>query len=203
MRHAFLALFLAMAVPAMGDVVIEQQLQTPDGTTKFVTKIKGKQLRHDAASADGPATVFMNFETGEIASYVHAKKTGVKLEVPPQQLTAPHGEAKATGKMEKIGSWNCEIFAIAQTSAPTRLWVTKEIPNYQSIANQLKAVTSDSGPILVATYLSALEHGVIVKVERSRPDATVVATVTKLTEDSVSADEFKHPEGYKIESPAK
>ena len=113
------------------------------------------------------------------------------LGVDPSKIEKP----KATGKMEKVGDFDTEIFEMNQGTLQAKLWIAKEFPNAQNIKDQMMKLSSAMGgagfdPSKVDV------PGMVVKSEVSTPVGKMTITLVKAKEEPVDDKEFVKPEGY-------
>jgi hypothetical protein len=108
--------------------------------------------------------------------------------------TAP----KATGKKEKVGDFNTEVYTCSFGGGTQTLWVTKDIPNYDKVKVQLDKL--NKSPIAglaggMTPDMSALP-GVVVKSEGEFAGQKFVTTLTSVKEEPVDAALFEVPKDY-------
>ena len=201
-------LFLA-AVFARADITIEQKMESPMMTGNITMKLKGDRARMDMPSPlGGNVTTLMDFKSGEINMFLHQQKMTVQLnlaDVKKQQEAgqkllgvdpSKNEKPKPTGKTEKVGDYDTEIFELLQGNVQAKLWIAKDFPNAQSIKEQLaKLGAATGGAGFDPTKVDV--PGMPVKSEVTTPVGKMTVTLLKVKEDAVDEKEFDKPEGYK------
>jgi hypothetical protein len=197
-------MLVALALAAHADVLVEQNLESPQANGKVVTKVKGDQARLDMPSPAGEATFLMNFKTGEVITLVHAAKMMVKgdLKAMKQQSEMAQKASgidlskmetpKATGTTEKVGEWTAELYEIQ--GGKYKIWAAKDYPDAQAIKNELKRVGE---AMSLGVDLSKLDvPGMTVKSVMTTPIGPVTVTLIKASQDPLPAADFAVPAGY-------
>ena len=200
-------LFLA-AVFARADVTIEQKMESARINGNVTMKLKGDRARMDMPSPfGGNVTTLMDFKSGEILMLLHQQKMVTKLtmaDVQKQDKKAADSvgmdsskieKPKATGKTDKVGDFDTEIFEMNQGTLQAKLWIAKNFPNAQAIKDQMMKLSSAMGgagfdPSKVDV------PGMVVKSEVTTPVGKMTITLVKAKEEPVDEKEFAKPEGY-------
>jgi hypothetical protein len=191
------------------DVVIEQKMESAFMNGNMTMKIKGDQARMDMpASAAGEVSVIMNFKSGEMATLMHGQKMAMKMNLDAAKKQAEAGQKaagidpskiekpKSTGKTEKVGEWDTEIFETNFSGTPAKFWVAKDFPNYKGITEQMNKLSAATGGAGFDPSKFDL-GGMVVKSEMTTPAGKVTSTVVKAKEEPVDAAVFVMPTGYK------
>ena len=191
------------------DVVIEQKLESALMNGNMTMKIKGDQARMDMpASAAGEMSVIMDLKSGEMSTLIHGQKMAMKMKMDAAKKQAEAAQKqqgldlskiekpKSTGKTEKIGEWDAEIFETTLSGSPAKFWVAKDFPNYKSINEQMKKLSAASGSMGFDPNNFDL-GGMVVKSEMNTPAGKMTSTVVKAKEEPVDAAVFVMPAGYK------
>ena len=200
-------LFLA-AVFARADIIIEQKIESAMMNGNVTMKLKGERARMDMPSPlGGNVTTLMDFKSGDMITLLHQQRMAMKLNladvkkqqeagqkalgVDPSKMEKP----TATGKMEKVGDFDAEIFEMNQGTLQAKLWIAKDFPNAKSIKDQMMKLSSAMGgagfdPSKVDV------PGMVVKSEVSTPVGKMTITLVKAKEEAVDEKEFEKPEGY-------
>ncbi len=200
--------FFIAAAFARADLVIEQKMESPVITGNVTMKLKGERARMDMPSPlGGTVTTLMDFKSGEITMLLHQQKIATKLTIADLKKQQEAGQKilgmdpsksekpKATGKTEKVGDHETEIFELVQGAILVKLWIAKDFPNAQAIKDQMVKLSSaiggagfDPNKLDVA--------GMVVKSEVSTPNGKMTITLLKAKEEAVDEKEFERPEGY-------
>jgi hypothetical protein len=194
------------------DLVIEQRIESPKQSGMIRMKVKGNRARIDMPDVTGDVSVFLD-QTGKMVTCVHQSKLAITTTLSETEKTAKAliknsgVEAKTqdpltpTGQSEKVGDWNCEIWAHYTPTVTQRQWRAKDIPNLPRILEQLKVLGSVPGvgidqPVNLDSFT--------VKSERSDAKCTRTTTVVKISEEAVPDADFTLPDGYQdVTVPAK
>jgi len=203
-----IAPILLVASLARADVVIEQKMESAIINGTVTMKLKGDQARMDMPNPlGGNVTTLINFKSGDMITLMHQQKLAMKMnltEVKKQQEAgqkalgidpAKMEKPKSTGKSEKVGEYDAEIYEMNQSGMQAKMWVAKDFPNAQSIKDQMAKLGSTMGGTGVDP--SKLDvPGMLVKSEVNTPVGKMTVTLVKATEEKVEDSEFKQPEGY-------
>ena len=196
-----------LAVVARADIVIESKIESAQMNSNMVVKIKGDKVRTDMAAMG--MSVIMDNKSGDSVNLIHAPKMAMKssaaqtkqaLEIAKQFSGAAAGETakpQNTGKSEKVGEYECDIYTWSSGAATGRYWVAKNHPQaaiLKDAEKKMKAgilANADVGP-----DTSALP-GAVLKTETSAAGQTTVATVMSVKEQKVDDKDFEVPADYK------
>jgi hypothetical protein len=175
-------------------------------------KIKGDRARIDMQSAVGDITVFLD-QTGKMVTCMHKSRISVTTTMTETQKTAQalikksgvepqkQNPLKTTGETDKVGDWNCEVWARFTPAVTEKEWRTKDIPNLARIMDQLKFLASVPG--MGIDQVETLDS-FTVKTERSDAKGTSTTSVVKISEEALPESDFIPPEGYReVGAPAK
>ena len=200
-------LFLAV-VFARADVTIVQKMESAMINGEVTMKLKGDRARMDMPSPlGGNVTTLMNFTSGEMITLLHQQKMAMKLNLADVKKQQEAGQKalgvdsskiekpKATGKTEKVGDFDTEIFEMNQGTLQAKLWIAKSFPNAQAIKDQMMKLSSAMGgagfdPSKVDV------PGMVVKSEVTTPVGKMTITLVRAKEEPVDEKEFDKPEGY-------
>lgn len=205
----FAPLVLAVSF-ARADVIIEQKMESAVINGNVVMKIKGDQARMDMPSPlGGKVTTLLDFKAGDMTTFIEiqGQKKAMKMNmaalkkqqestqkamgVDPAKIEKP----KTTGKTEKIGEYDTEIFEMNQGGVQAKVWMAKDFPNAKSIKDQMSKLTSSMGGVGFDSSKFDLP-GMAVKTEVTMPLGKMTVTLVKASEQAVEESEFKRPEGY-------
>ena len=201
--HLVLALLAAQAAHA--DWVIVQKSTSGEKEKKMTIKIKDDMIRNDIGEK---ITVLVKGGAGS-QMYMHDKKTVVNVDLATLQnasalagkfLGGKDGEAakpKATGEKVKVGQWDTEVFTWKSKLGDAKFYVAKDFPNYTEIAKAMDKVSKSMNNPMSSLYPSYTElPGMVVKSEMTTMGRGSVTELVSVTEQPLSADDFKGPEGY-------
>ena len=104
---------------------------------------------------------------------------------------------KATGKMEKVGEYECEIYTWEGKLGTGKFWVAKDFPNAKEL-NELqdKMMKSMGSPMASLVPQNSDFPGIVVKSEMTVMGKLNISELVSAKQEPVSDDVFKTPEGY-------
>lgn len=198
MKNTAFFLLLATAV-THADLVMVQETAMGEVKSKTVMSIKGKMVRTDVGDK---TSIIIDTETGNMISLMHERKMTMKMDgsVMKAAQTAAGGakpeipKPVATGKTEKVGDYECEIYTLNNQGTEAKMWVAKDYPGYDKLKTELAALKKMGGP-------AAAEQpdlpGMAIKTETKAGGITYVSTLVSLKEEAVDDKVFTPPAGYK------
>jgi hypothetical protein len=202
----FLAVFLAAVAVGHADLVIVQKVEGGGQMTDQVMKIKGDKARCDLTPQ---VSMITDGATGESVTIMHTPRTFLKVSAEQtkamlEQLQAkrPQNEPvkpQPTGKKEKIGEYDCEIFTANLGLVTVTYWVAKDYPNYQAVLDQLDKFQSGSISAMGKGAMPPIKEfpGMIMKTETDLGGKKTVQTLVSVKEENVDPAIFKIPNGYR------
>jgi hypothetical protein len=244
-KLAFICLLLA-SLHARADIVIVEDAQTtiPDKSAagshtieskNAIIKFKDGKFREDITFNANPISFITDPATGEVLELDHERKlisrdpvhmlNGRAVGVTTADLKADaarHGGAPDytdTGKQEKIGDYNAEIYTLEWRGVKFTVWISKEVPDYAFIRDQLKILHFMKGQLVLPVLFRDISprtrmadgdareaasriDGVPVKFTVVAPDGqTFTSTIVSLKQQPVDAADFKVPADYIEQAP--
>ena len=197
MKTTALLLLLAATI-SRADLVLVQETAMGEVKDKTVMSIKGKMVRTDVGDKH---SVIIDTETGNMISLMHEQKMTMKMDgammKAAQAAAAPAGEIPqpvATGKKEKVGDYECEIYTLSNQGTETRMWIAKDYPGYDKLKTELAALKKMGG---AATANQKDLPGMAIKTETKAGGITYVTTLVSLKEEKVEDKIFTAPADYK------
>ena len=205
-KIAFICLLLA-SLCARADIVIVEDVQTDAGNQEITVKIKGDKIRTDVGKE---ITAIIDLNSGDVLTIMHAQKMFIKMagkmkavleQVKKAQATAAaSGTAPKitdTGKQEKVGDYNAEIYTVESDYGKTTMWVTKDFPNYAAIKEEMKKLDSLQAISGKTETDTSKVDGVPVKIEAVVGGKTITTKMVSIKQDQVNDAEFQTPADYK------
>jgi len=203
---SFLAITLLYVAAASADWAIETKIESPQLNSNVTMKIKGDKLRMDIASGPvGAMTSIMDTASGDSIQILHAQKMAVKTgsAQTKQAMDAINGgktgaapAPKATGQMEKVGDYDCEIYTSTDGATTTRVWVAKNHPQ----AAGLKLVEKQMNKGFLGAVNGGADTsnlpGPPLKTEITTAEGKTTITVLSVKEQPLEAGDFEIPAGY-------
>ena len=128
----FLALVCA-AAGARADLVMQQQIVTPNYNGVATMKVKGTKVRLDLYAGQPQAfSIITDLNTGETINLLHTQKLFLKTPGTPMKQTKSPGTAskapvpRDTGKTQKVGDYDTELYTWSNARGITgTVWVAK------------------------------------------------------------------------------
>ncbi len=204
------ALLLLTALAVRADVTIEQNMESAIVNGSIVSKIKGDLMRVDSPMPGGAGqmTTILDLSKGKSTVLMHAQKMAMEVDLSDalkQAQTAakdPAAKPKATGKTEKVGQWNTEIYEITSAGVTSKLWSAKDFPNAAALKEQMMKITKAvAGKGFDPAQFDV--PGMPVKTQLNMPQGVVTSTIVSVKEGDIPASEFVIPADYqKMSMPA-
>lgn len=220
-RSLLLLAFLSTLAAARADLIIEQKMESTFQNGNMTMKVKGDKIRTDMnAGAAGDISSIVDLTSGDALTLMHAQKMAMKtsgaqtkqaMEAMKKQIGAgadgkvPSNKPTATGKTEKVGTYNAEVYTWINPTGTYTFWVTKDYPNYAKIKDQLdklnKAASAGMGQGMGPDY-GALP-GMAVKTMIETSGQKITTTLVSVKEETVDPAVFEAPKGYQqMDQPA-
>jgi hypothetical protein len=199
------AVLLFAARLAHADLVIVQKVEGGGQAGEQTIKIKGDKSRTDL---NPTVTMITDGASGEMFTLMHTGKTFLRvsqaqMKAMMEQLqkmrtgTEPP-KLQPTGKKEKIGDYDCEIFTVNLGALTATYWIAKDFPNYQGVLAQLDKFQSGSVSAMGKGVMPDLKDfpGMPMKTEMDLGGKKVITTIVSAKEDNVDPAVFVIPKGY-------
>jgi Domain of unknown function (DUF4412) len=205
-RVSFLVFIIITTAHA--DPVMQYQSIIANETNIFTTKIHGDKIRIDSDDSSGISFI-KDANTGDMTilwnkNKTFIKRSGAKTIKWIKKMNNQSGDAKRklldTGKSEKVGKYNAEIYTWSDTKGDTvNYWVAKDFPNYQHIKTYL--ATFDKAYFAGKGYYTPFElsklPGMVVKTESVSTFFTHTQILISVKEEPVNASAFEIRKDYK------
>lgn len=206
-----LCLFL-LSLYVHADMVITESVDLGGQNMTMTMKIKGDKIRMDVSPQ---VSTIIDSKTGDVLTMMHSMKSYMvisgdkakamieqvnKFKSPPAASEAPVVKPTLvdTGKSEKVGNFNTEIYTLKGSATNMTLWVTKDIPNYAELQEQFKKLQNltNLGPVASLTPDTGDVQGFPVKTQMESNGKTITSTITSVEEKTVEDAEMAPPAGY-------
>ena len=198
---------------ARADLVIQQRIEgAGQNGTVTTLRLKGSKLRVDIASRAGPVSSVMDMDTGDSMTLMHGQKLVTRMSSAQTKETIEglkkkagkfpepgQGRPEATGRREKVGEFNTEVFTWKGTDGVQTMWVTKDLPNYAKVKAQFDQLSKSATADLqrgIAPDTTTLP-GVVVKTELERAGQKFTSTVLSVKEEELNPALFEAPADYR------
>jgi hypothetical protein len=201
-----LAVLWIVAAVSSADLVIVQKVEGGGQAGEQTIKIKGDKARADLAQQ---VSVITDGATGGMTTLMHQQKSFLKV-TPAQtkammeqlQKARPNSEPsklEPTGKKEKIGEYECEIFTVNLGSLSVTYWLAKDFPNYPTVLAQLEKFQAGAVSAMGQGLMPELKEfpGMVMKTEMNAGGKKIVTTLVSAKEDNVDPGVFNIPSSYK------
>jgi hypothetical protein len=204
-RWIGLAALWSVIAGAHADLILVQKVEGGGQTGEQTIKIKGDKSRTDLAQ---PVSMITDGATGEIVTLIHQQKTFLKISsaqthamMEQLQKLRPGAEPaklQPTGKKEKIGDYECEIFTTSAGGLAITYWLAKDFPNFPAVMAQLEKFQSGSISAMGKGLLPELKDfpGMMMKTEMDSGGKKIVNTLLSVKEENVDPAVFNIPAGY-------
>ena len=206
-----LSVLLAAVAAGHADLVLVQKVEGGGQAGDQIIKIKGEKARCDLTPQ---VSMITDGATGETTTLMHAGRTFLKISAEQtkamleqlQKLRPQPEPAKPqpTGRKEKIGEYDCEIYAANLGLVTVTYWIAKDYPNYQAVLAQLDKFQSGSISAMGKGAMPPIKDfpGMIMKTETDLGGKKTVSTLVSAKEENVDPAIFNIPAGYKeVSSP--
>jgi hypothetical protein len=197
---------------ARADVVIVQKMDSAFMKGEMTMKIKGDKSRIDMPTGPmGAMSMIIDSATGDMSTIMHGQKMVMKIDAATmkqaqeqaKQLTggAAPEKPKATGKMEKVGEWNAEIYEFGMAGATSKVWVVKDFPNGEKLKAEMMKISKNMGQN-PADAAAMDVPGMPVKTEVAMPigQGKMIVELVKAVEQNVDAKDLEVPKDYQTMS---
>jgi hypothetical protein len=200
------SVFLAMAIASWADLVIVQKVEGAGQAGEQTIRIKGDKARSDLAQ---PVSTITDGATGEMITLMHAGRTFLRVSavqtkamMDQLQKMRPNAEPatlQPTGKKEKIGDYDCEIFTTRLGGMAITYWVAKDYPNYQPLLEQLGKFQGGAISAMGKGLMPEMKDfpGMIMKTEIELGGKKTSTVLVSAKEENVDPAIFNIPAGYK------
>lgn len=200
------AVWLAAVAIGHADLVLVQKVEGGGQTGDQTIKVKGEKARCDLTPQ---ISMITDAGTGEMLTLMHTGRTFLKVSAEQtkamldqlQKLRPQTEPAKAqpTGRKEKIGEYECEIFTANLGLVTVTYWIAKDYPNYQAVLDQLEKFQAGSMSGMGKGAMPSIKDfpGMVMKTETDLSGKKTVQTLVSAKEENVDPAIFNVPAGYK------
>ena len=208
------SLLILAAGCVRADLTILQEISSQDNPKSAMvttTKWKGDKIRLDAG---GKVSMIVDGKDGGMVSLIHEQKVAVPLSAAVQKMAAQMAgsagtdpaaaiQFQATGRTETMIGLACEEFAGTISGQKISTWITKDVPEYKGLAEQLTSLAPQLKQYQSPLSGNAALQGLPVLTVITAPDGKkTTIRVQAVSRDGISDCEFKIPDGYrKMEIP--
>jgi hypothetical protein len=189
-----------------GDLVIVQKVEGAGQSGEQTINIQGEKARTDLAQT---VSIITDGATGDSVTLMHAQRSYLKVpatqakamieQVQKMRANADPPKLQTTGKHEKIGEYNCEIFTSNLGFLTVTYWIASGYPNYQGILSQMGKVQSGGMSAMAKGVMPDLKDfpGLPIKTEMDLGGKKLTTLIVSAKEEAIDPTIFKIPNGYK------
>jgi hypothetical protein len=206
MKRTFILIaVITAAAGARADLVLQQQITTPNYEGVTTMKIKGAKMRMDLYAGQPKAqSIVTDLNTGEILTLIHSEKLFSKTADGPVASSRTTGKtssapvARPTGKTQKVGEYDTELYTWSNSRGITgTAWVARNFPDYARIRADLAVLDKTAGADNGTTpELSALP-GMVVRSQVTGGGQTITLALISAKETTLDSSLFGIPRDYK------
>ena len=201
-----LAALLLSAACARADLVIVQHVDGSGQSGDQTIRIKGDKSRTDLAQQ---VSMITDGASGGGVTLMHAQKTFLKTtaaqtkamleQIKKLQPNAEPPKLTATGKKEKVGNYDCEIFTSNFGAVSVTYWIAKDFPNYKTVLEQMEKMQAGSISAMGKGLMPELKDfpGMQIKTEMDMGGKKVSTVLVSAKEENVDPASFEIPKDYK------
>jgi len=209
MKKLAAVLFLIASLNARADLLIVENMQVGGQGQDMTMKIKGDKARVDVGN--GQISTILDIQTGDMVTLIHTQKmfmkvSGAKAKELIEQMKKAQGnntdpveppKIADSGKKEKVGDYNTEIYTAEMQGAKFKFWVTKDIPDYVSIQAQMKKLQGLQEKFGQKAPDTSKIDGIPVKTETTMANGQVLTmTLTLIKNQPVDDTDLVPPPDY-------
>ncbi|MCE9610895.1 MAG: DUF4412 domain-containing protein [Chthoniobacter sp.] len=205
MKTLLVALLLA-STAAHADLVIVQKVDAGAQSGEQTIRIKGDRARTDLTPE---ISMLSNAATGDSITLMHASRTFLKVSAADAKkmleklqkrrpADAPPPVLTATGKKEKIGRLECELFTTNFGGMAVSYWIAKSYPNFPAVLAQMEKLQAGSVSAMGRGLMPALKDfpGLPIRTELELGGQKITTVLLSVREEDVNPASFEIPPGY-------
>lgn len=206
MKRFFILFAVACtAAGARADLVLQQQIITPNYNGVAAMKIKGTKIRMDMYAGQPQAlSTITDLNTGETINLMHNQKLYLKSPGQPMKQAKSSGTAskvpvpRATGKTQKVGDYDTELYTWSNDRGITgTVWVAKNYPDYARIRADFAVLDKTAGADTDMTPALSALPGMVVRSQVTGGGQTITVALISAKEEPIDASLFQTPANYK------
>jgi hypothetical protein len=206
MKRIFISLVLVcVAAGARADLVMQQQIVTPNSTSVATMKVKGTKVRLDLYAGQPQAfSIITDLNTGETITLMHPQKLFLKTPGTPMKQTKSPGTTskvpvpRATGKTQKVGDYDTELYTwVNDRGINGTVWVAKNFPDYARIRADITVLDKTAGADNDTSPELSLLPGMMVRSQVTGGGQTIIVALISAKEVPLDASLFGIPRDYK------
>ena len=203
MKRSLILFAVALAAAsAQADLILQQQIVTPDYNGVITMNVKGDKVRLDVNAGQPQAlSTILHLSTGETITLVHGQKMFVKTQGTPAKQTSKAGAAPVphpTGQTQKVGEYDTALYTWSKANGITgAAWVAKTFPDYARIRADLAVLDQTAGAGNGASPELSKLPGMVVRSQVTGGGETLTMALISAKEGPLADSLFGVPHGYK------
>ncbi|HEX8312418.1 MAG TPA: DUF4412 domain-containing protein [Chthoniobacteraceae bacterium] len=206
---AFLLPLLASASLLHADYVVVQKVDGGMQSGEMTIKIKDGKARVDMAPQ---ISTISDSGSGDVITLMHTQKQFMRIPAAQtkalveqmQKLSGTKAQAvapklTATGRKEKVGEYECEVYAWSAGGMTVNYWLADKFPDYSKVQAALESTQNAGLTSMMSGMMprSSEFPGMAVKTEMSVAGQKVTTTLVSVKEQEVDPVVFELPKDYK------
>ena len=204
-RFSILFAITCAAASARADLVLQQQIVTPNYKGVATMKIKGTKIRMDLNAGQPQASSYIrDLNTGETITMMHDQKMFLKAQGTPAKQTKAAGTASRapvphpTGQTQKVGDYDTQLYtwSNARGIAGTA-WVAKNFPDYEKIRTDIAVLDRNTGEDDDTSPMLSTLPGMVVRSQVAGGGQTITLALISAKEGPLDPSVFAVPRDYK------
>jgi hypothetical protein len=206
MKRIFILIVVTAAVAsARADLIMQQQIITPNGEGVATMNIKGARMRMDLYPGQPRAqSIITDLNTGEIITLMHSEKLYLKTTGGPKKKPEAAGRttqapvARPTGKIQKVGDYDTELYTWSNARGINgTAWVAKNFPDYARIRADIAVLDKTTGADNDTTPELSSLPGMVVRSQVAGGGQTITMALISAKETSLDTTIFGIPRDFK------
>lgn len=190
---------------AHADWTLIQKTAADGKADEMIIKVKGDKSRADIGQK---MSMISDAATGEILMFMHEQKMLMKMNGDSMKgilalagnllgKGEPSAKPAATGKLEKVGDYETEIYTWSGKIGSGRFWVAKNFDHFAELnAIQDKLMKAMGNPAAAIAPQNNDFPGMVVKSEMSVMGKIVTSELVSAKQEALDDAVFTAPEGY-------
>ncbi len=186
--------------PALADITLIQDTSVGEIKSRTTMFVKDGKVRTDN---DITSSILIDTHTGDMTTLVHEQKMMIKVNTrelaglsAPVKATDPAlpvTKIIATGKMETIDGYPCEIHLSENQGMVVKMWLTKSYPGQEKLQEEMKVMAK----ISAGGAKQPEVPGIALKTEYEQQGLKFTTFLVSLKSDPVADSKFAIPADYK------
>ena len=205
MKRIVILFTVVCAAGAHADLVLQQQIITPNYNGVTTMKVKDAKVRMDMYAGQPRAlSMITDLDTGETIALMHSQKMYVKSAGQALNQPRPAGAVSRapvphdTGKNQKVGDYDTELYTWSNTRGISgTAWVAKNFPDYARIRADLAVLDKTAGQANDTTPELGALPGMVVRSQVTGSGQTITLALISARETPLDASQFGVPRDYK------